>query len=139
MNHPQMHARLQACTYVRRTLRLHACVQRGLLGTVRCERILAPTAALPSPTNQPANLEHFHTHAGTAARVHACMQIARAQTRSGGEIIVDKYSSPWSVVLGRVDSAEAAPGRVPAPDASVEDIKVRMGMHACTHACCTAI
>lgn len=53
------------------------------------------------------------------------IKIARAQIKSGGEVIAGSaFGAPWPVRLGRADSAAPGPaGRVPAADAPVEDIK----------------
>ena len=37
----------------------------------------------------------------------------------------EAYGNPWKVFLGRLDSSEPGPNRLPADDAPVEEIRVR--------------
>jgi hypothetical protein len=60
-------------------------------------------------------------------------QLGRAATESGGTLIADVYKAEWPLLLGRVDATEPAPaGRLPASDASVEEVKVRGGAGSCS-------
>lgn len=40
-------------------------------------------------------------------------------------MIATAFKNPWPLEIGRIDSDEPGPNRVPAPDADVETIKVR--------------
>lgn len=69
-------------------------------------------------------------HHGSVTSLQCCvcllLQVKRAVTESGGELIAGPLGSPWDVRLGRVDNATAAPeGRIPTAESSIPEIKVR--------------
>ncbi|KAL6762520.1 heme peroxidase [Haematococcus lacustris] len=51
------------------------------------------------------------------------IKLGRAQTSSGGKLIATAFKNPWPVDLGRIDSTEAGPGRLPPLDADVATIR----------------
>lgn len=72
----------------------------------------------------PSTLHHLliHTHLPPTLPP----QIGDPATNPNGKLIASAFPNPWPVELGRIDSAEPGPNRVPAPDADVATIRVRV-------------
>lgn len=56
-------------------------------------------------------------------------KIGASKVESGGQAIADRFGADWNITLNRDDATGPDPeGRLPAPDAPVEEIKVMIGI-----------